>query len=186
MSVYEEMALCPKRAVRRLCADAFGVEEHRLVGASRMREIVVARHATCYVLRARFPEMSFPWLGRFMGGRDHSTIINAVRQTEWRMARDEELRLLIESLLRWPLPGQQPDSHVRLWRLWCAHMARIGALPRPEAPEPKLEPIYSELAEFADPRKVFCWQCDRSQTIDAAARCQARFCGLRSARQRAA
>lgn len=179
MSLYERMGvgLCPKRRARRMCAEAFGVEEHRLVAACRQQEIVIPRHATYYVLRRRFPEMSFPQIGRFMGGRDHSTIIHGIRAIEARMERDKVLASLVQSLVRGRLPQEQ-DAHVRAWlrfscQLWDA--ARSSPPPAALPVEPE-----SDLAEFIDPSRLFCAQCDRSVSGVEAARCAARLCGIRA------
>lgn len=129
--------ICPKRRARRMCADAFGVEERRLVAAGRRREIVIPRHATYFVLRQRFPEMSLPQLGRFMGGRDHSTILHGVRAIEERMARDPELRLKVWALVRGRIP-EPFDLHVRAWEAERALMALAAA--RPVNPAVKVLP----------------------------------------------
>jgi hypothetical protein len=177
VSVYEDMALCQKRAVRRMCAEAFGIEEHRLVGASRLRKLVIARQATYFVLKTRFPEMSYPRIARLMGGRDHSTIIYGVRTIQDRMARDPALRQVVAALIKGSLPRDH-NAHVMCWRSYVSIDARREEV-RMAASAEEIED--DELAEFVDPGKVFCEQCDRSLTIDAAARCAARICGLRAA-----
>jgi hypothetical protein len=186
--------LCPKRAVRRMCADAFGVEEHRLLDRSRKREITIPRHATYYVLKKRFPDMSYPRIGRLMGGKDHTTIIHGVRSVENHIARDAALRGLIESLLNWPLPSlAQHDAHVRLWRAYSSHMARCFGVNERTAPEfiermktrARLEAgeinpddPECEFAALVDPAKVWCAQCDQAIHRAAAARCERAFCVL--------
>ncbi len=178
MNSYEQLSqrLCPKRRTRQMCAEAFGVEEHRLVGHSRVRAIVVPRHATFYVLRERFPDMSLPWIGRFMGGRDHSTILHGIRSINERMKRDDALRQLVQSLVKGRLP-EDHDAHVVRWRVERAYSVRPRKQALPVAvqkPAPE-----SELAEFFDASRLFCEQCDRSVTGVEAARCSQRLCGLK-------
>lgn len=174
--------VCPKRLVRQMCAKAFGVAEHRILGASRKADIVRVRHATCYVLKKRFPEMSYPVLGRMMGGRDHSTIINAVIQNEVRMGRDPELAQIVKALIAGRIP-QQHDFHVKTWRAAHFAQARKGLPPLRAAIAVDQADIDDELAEFVDPEKVFCHQCDRSLTIPDAMRCKSQFCSLVPVRQ---
>lgn len=167
--------ICPKRRVRRLCAEAFGVEEHRLVGARRVREIAVPRQATYYVLRRRFPAMSYPQIGRFMGGRDHSTILHGIRRIEALMARDPELRATIDGLLtgRITMEGAAFDAHVLRWQVERAFVRRRPA-PLP-APAPAFDPE-NELAEFVDPARKHCAQCDRAVTDPERRGCRQRLC----------
>lgn len=179
MNHYEQLdaVTCPKRRTRRMCAEAFGIEEHRLVGACRLREVVIPRHATYYVLRHRFPDMSFPRIGRFMGGRDHSTIIHGIRAIEQRMRHDEALRQLVGALVHGRLPEQQ-DAHVRRWTVEQLYRHNARRTIRPAAPAPAVD---SELAEFVDSSRMFCNQCDRAVTGVEAARCTQRLCSFRVA-----
>jgi hypothetical protein len=175
--------ICPKRALRRRCAAVFGVDEIALVGAKRTHDLSVARQATCYILRRRFPEMSYPRIGVLMGGRDHSTIIFAVRQTELRMLRDQELAGKVSALLRGVAASSQQDAHVRQWRAFCdARDVMVGRRPRVTLPDVAPANECGEgLAEFVDPARQFCGQCDRSVLPGEAERCAARLCGLRAA-----
>lgn len=175
MSIYERLSgpTCPKRRIRRLCAEAFGVEEHRLVGASRERDIVVPRQATYYVLRKRFPDMSLPRIGRFMV-RDHSTVSHGIRVIEAPMEEDDALRQLVQALVKGRLPEEQ-DAHVRQWQVELAYRQRTVRAVKLAAPA--IEPD-SELGEFIDPTRMFCAQCDRSVTGIEAARCEWRLCGI--------
>lgn len=169
MSAYNQMALCPKRAMRRMCAEAFGIEEHRLVGAGRKPDVVIARQATYLVLRRRWPDMSFPRIGDLMGGRDHSTIISGIAAIERKMADDPALRQVVAALIKGRLPAQS-DAHVFQWR---THLMR----------EARREALAASLEGEAADGKLFCEQCDRALSIDEAARCESPFCGLQRSRQ---
>jgi chromosomal replication initiator protein len=58
------------------CARFTGVSVEDMIGTTRKYPIVRARQFTATVLRAR--GNSYPCIGRFMGNRDHSTMIHAV------------------------------------------------------------------------------------------------------------
>ncbi|TCM17229.1 chromosomal replication initiator protein [Novosphingobium sp. PhB165] len=58
------------------CAARCGETVEDLLGPSRSRSIVRARQFTATVLRSR--GNSYPSVGRFMGNRDHSTIMHSV------------------------------------------------------------------------------------------------------------
>lgn len=164
--------LSPAQAVRRACAQAFGIDEAGLMGRSRQRRYSIARQATCYVLRQRFAHLSYPAIARLIGGRDHSTIIHAVRQTEARIERDAALAAKIRALIAMRPDGQPQDAHVRQWAA-----RRVRAVPASAVVRGPLDED-SELAEFVDPARIYCAQCDRAVLAAEVARCGARLCGL--------
>lgn len=78
-------------------AAAFGIEAHELRGPCRKRHLIRARYATCWVLRRR-DKISYPMIGKFLDGRDHSTIINAIEQCEVFREYDTEYRAMTDAL----------------------------------------------------------------------------------------
>ena len=83
---------------RRAVAQAFDVDERTLMSKHRFRHIVHARHAACWVLRERYG-LSYPLLGKVLGGRDHSTVIHGYRQAEELRAGDALFRARTDALL---------------------------------------------------------------------------------------
>lgn len=69
----------PKAIIKR-AAEAYGLTYRDLVGRSRRHDIVRARHAAIAVLAADRPDLSLNALGRHFGGRDHTTILFALRK----------------------------------------------------------------------------------------------------------
>jgi len=69
----------------------FHVSNDDLVGASRKKEIVRARHVAMYLLHEELG-MKDTEIGRLLGGRDHSTIINAVGKVNYEINVDSHLR----------------------------------------------------------------------------------------------
>lgn len=49
-------------------------------GPSRLKRLVAVRHAAIVAVAREFPELSLPAIGRIFGGRDHSTIIHALKK----------------------------------------------------------------------------------------------------------
>jgi hypothetical protein len=184
--------VCPKRLVLRQCAEAFRIAEPVLTGPSRKRLVIVPRHATFYILKKRFPEMSFPRIGELMGGRDHSTIIYGIRETENRMRRNPELAAKIAALITPP-----HDAHVAAWRLALMEADAVQALDAAQAEAARRAALASSgrdreaadaraLAVIEGPIKVFCSQCDRRATLAEARACRSQFCGLKVREQVAA
>jgi chromosomal replication initiation ATPase DnaA len=63
-----------------------GVTWADLKGARRTKSIIYPRHLAMYEIYAQRKNMSLPMIGRLFGGRDHTTILSAVRKIE-RMKR---------------------------------------------------------------------------------------------------
>lgn len=66
-------------------AQRHGFTLEDLRGPSRLRPLVHARQEAMAAIYAR-GNVSLPWVGRFFGGRDHTTVIHAIRQVEKRSA----------------------------------------------------------------------------------------------------
>lgn len=66
-----------------------------LCGPRKFAKLVRIRAAIYYVAR---PYYSFPHIGRIVGGRDHSTVINGLTIAERYMAKDWRFHSLVESI----------------------------------------------------------------------------------------
>jgi chromosomal replication initiator protein len=88
--------------IQRVVANFFNVKVKDLVGRRRHRVIAHPRHIAMYLSRHHTQE-SFPEIGKHFGGRDHSTVMNAVNKIEKSLISDEglkqEVRTLEQSLL---------------------------------------------------------------------------------------
>ena len=78
-------------------SERFGVRPESLVGTRRTQEIVVPRQVAMYLMR-HLTEMSLVEIGRFFGGRDHSTVIHACRQVALRIQVEESFRDKVNEL----------------------------------------------------------------------------------------
>ncbi|MBB4799680.1 hypothetical protein HNP32_003440 [Brevundimonas bullata] len=54
----------------------------QLLSVRRNRDVVRPRQIAMYAIRELCPHMSFPAIGRMLGGRDHTTILHGVRKIE--------------------------------------------------------------------------------------------------------
>jgi hypothetical protein len=77
-------------------AKAFGLTYADVVGRARHTALVCARSVAARILRDR--GNSYPQIGRYLGNRDHSTIINLVTKYEARVARHPEMGVVYELL----------------------------------------------------------------------------------------
>ena len=78
-------------------ARTFGVGVHELENARRARAVARPRQVAMYLAREMTPR-SLPEIGRAFGGRDHTTVMHAVRRVEALMACDPKLKATVERL----------------------------------------------------------------------------------------
>jgi chromosomal replication initiator protein len=72
-------------------AEAFGTTVDDMRGPCRHRDLVRARFAAMLMAR-RMTRRSLPEIGRWFGGRDHTTVLNAVARAEGWDAGDDRFR----------------------------------------------------------------------------------------------
>lgn len=93
----------PKRVriedIQRVVAKHYNVSRQELVSNRRTRVIVKPRQIAMYLSKALTPR-SFPEIGRRFGGRDHTTVLHAVRKIEELISGDTKLSHEIELLKR--------------------------------------------------------------------------------------
>jgi hypothetical protein len=66
------------RAILAEVAERHGVTVIDVIGPGRFKKIVAARYEAIGIIAATHWHWSLPQLGRFFGGRDHTTIIHAI------------------------------------------------------------------------------------------------------------
>ncbi|MDD9912724.1 MAG: chromosomal replication initiator protein DnaA [Alphaproteobacteria bacterium] len=76
-------------------ADYFDVRLADLLGTRRLREIARPRQVAMY-LSKRLTSKSYPDIGRAFGGRDHTTVMHAVRTIENLLSREPDLAEKVE------------------------------------------------------------------------------------------
>ncbi|XOA42689.1 MAG: chromosomal replication initiator protein DnaA [Candidatus Nealsonbacteria bacterium] len=71
-------------------ANFYDLREKDLISVSRKREIVLPRQIAMYLLRKEL-KASFPFIGRKLGGKDHTTAIYACEKINKEIEKDESL-----------------------------------------------------------------------------------------------
>ncbi len=93
----------PKRVriedIQRVVSRHYNVSRQELVSDRRTRVIVKPRQIAMYLAKTMTPR-SFPEIGRRFGGRDHTTVLHAVRKIEELITSDTKLGHEIELLKR--------------------------------------------------------------------------------------
>jgi chromosomal replication initiator protein len=85
--------------IQRIVARHYNVSRQELVSNRRTRVIVKPRQIAMYLAKTLTPR-SFPEIGRRFGGRDHTTVLHAVRKIEELISGDTKLSHEIELLKR--------------------------------------------------------------------------------------
>jgi chromosomal replication initiator protein len=85
--------------IQKVIASHYNVSKHDLLSARRTRAIVRPRQIAMYLAKTMTPR-SYPEIGKRFGGRDHTTVLHAVRKVEELAAADEGLAQEIELLKR--------------------------------------------------------------------------------------
>jgi chromosomal replication initiator protein len=89
-------------AIQREVASYFGVKLHDMKGPKRHRAVAHPRMVAMYLAR-KLTSMSYPEIGSRFGGKDHSTVISAVRKIERLASTDPAHRSVVQTL----------ESHLR-------------------------------------------------------------------------
>lgn len=78
-------------------ARGFNLRAEDILGARRRPDLVLARQVAMYVCRRKLG-LSYPELGRAFGGRDHSTVIHAVKKIRKLLETDKVVHNMVTEL----------------------------------------------------------------------------------------
>lgn len=81
----------------RTVANHYKVKQAALKGNRRVKELVTARHIAMYLLKE---ELSLPLaeIGKWFSGRDHTTVLHAIRKIERELKQDEKVMQDVSAL----------------------------------------------------------------------------------------
>lgn len=78
----------------------FNLSEEELKSTKRNKEILLPRQITMYIMKKR-TEMTYNAIGRIFGGKDHTTVLNAVTKIEKSLAEhDETIKKAISEIIK--------------------------------------------------------------------------------------
>lgn len=80
------------RDVLAYVANSAGVKVTDLSGPARRRPYIYYRFVAVWAIRQCCPHMSYPAIGRMLGGRDHTSIIHAERRAKEEMTKRPDLQ----------------------------------------------------------------------------------------------
>jgi chromosomal replication initiator protein len=83
--------------IQKTVATYFNIKVSELRSAKRVKNLVLPRQIAMYLSR-QLTSYSFPDIGDRFGGKDHSTIIYAIKKMEKQMEEDVQLKTSIENI----------------------------------------------------------------------------------------
>jgi len=86
----------PKKIIRAV-AEFYDLKEKDVLAESRKTEIVKVRHIAIYLLREEL-KCSFPFIGKKIGGKDHTTVIHGYKKLCKEISQNETLKDEIDIL----------------------------------------------------------------------------------------
>ncbi|SEA36136.1 chromosomal replication initiator protein DnaA [Desulfuromusa kysingii] len=84
--------------IQKTVAEHFQIKTSELKSSKRLKNIVFPRQVAMYISR-NLTSLSYPEIGTKFGGKDHSTIIHAIKKIEKNMKEDIYIKTIIEKLI---------------------------------------------------------------------------------------
>jgi len=84
--------------IKKIVADYFNITKEDLDTRKRSQDVNTPRQIAIYLTRT-LTDYSLPMIGKFFGGRDHSTIIHAFEKIKKEISTNETLKVAIEEIV---------------------------------------------------------------------------------------
>lgn len=97
LSTHDDIATMTIDDIQKLVADHYKVRVPDLKSKTRTRPLVIARQVAMYLVKKHL-DRSLVEIGRSFGGKDHTTVMNALRRIEDQLSRDSEIKRDLEDL----------------------------------------------------------------------------------------
>lgn len=94
----EEKTITPKMIIEAV-SKLFRVNEEDITSKRKTKEIVIPRQVSIYLCK-NLTELSFNKIGDYFGGKDHSTVMHAVKKVEYYIENDPEIKEKILTLTK--------------------------------------------------------------------------------------
>lgn len=84
--------------IQKTVAEHFQLKVSELKSSKRLKNLVFPRQISMYICR-KLTDLSYPEIGAKFGGKDHSTIIHAIKKIDKKIDEDLHTRTLVEKLM---------------------------------------------------------------------------------------
>lgn len=86
-------------AIQKAVADHFQIKLQEMKAKKRTKNLVMPRQVAMYLCR-ELTNLSYPEIGKYFGGKDHTTVIHACRQIEKLKEKESRLKDAIDALTK--------------------------------------------------------------------------------------
>jgi chromosomal replication initiator protein len=97
LNTHDDTTTITVEDIQRLVSDHYRVRVVDLKSANRSKPLVTARQVAMYLIKKSL-DKSLVEIGRQFGGKDHTTVINALKRVESQLLKDSDLKKDIEEL----------------------------------------------------------------------------------------
>ena len=97
LNTHDDTATITIEDIQRLAADHYRVRVADLKSANRSKPLVTARQVAMYLIKKNL-DKSLVEIGRQFGGKDHTTVINALKRVESQLSKDSDLKKDVDEL----------------------------------------------------------------------------------------
>jgi len=84
--------------IQKTIAEYYQIKTSDIKSQKRLKNIVLPRQIAMYISR-NMTNLSYPEIGDRFGGKDHSTIIHAIKKIEEKMTKDMSLKMTVDKLM---------------------------------------------------------------------------------------
>lgn len=97
LNTHDDTTTITVEDIQRLVSDHYRVRVVDLKSANRSKPLVTARQVAMYLIKKNL-DKSLVEIGRQFGGKDHTTVINALKRVESQLSKDSDLKKDIDEL----------------------------------------------------------------------------------------
>ncbi len=87
------------KAIIAACAGAYGLSPADVLSARRTKQVALARQVAMYIMRTKLA-LSLNEIGRFFGGKDHTTVMHAIAKVNELRVKDSTFDAQVTKLLQ--------------------------------------------------------------------------------------
>lgn len=97
LAAHDDTSTITIEEIQRLAADHYRVRVIDLKSKNRSQPLVIARQVAMFLIK-KYLDKSLVEIGRAFGGKDHTTVINAIRRIESQLLKDSDLKKDLDEL----------------------------------------------------------------------------------------
>lgn len=97
LATHETQTTISLEDIQKMVADHFGVKVADLKSTTRAKQIVIPRQTAMYLIKKTL-DRSLVDIGRAFGGKDHTTVMNALARVDYLLSKDMDFKKDLEEL----------------------------------------------------------------------------------------